>query len=77
MQESGSLLDQIRDATSGVWQGDAGDSFRQHFNGKLATDLQHAHTSLSSAVGVLKNWHNSIASQLRSPPNLICSVCCK
>jgi uncharacterized protein YukE len=60
MQESGSLLDQMRDATSGVWQGDAGDSFRQHFNGKLATDLQHAHTSLSSAVGVLKNWHGDL-----------------
>ena len=60
MQESGSLMDQIRNATSGVWQGDAGDAFRQHFNDKLATDLQNAHTSLSSAVGVLKNWHGDL-----------------
>ncbi|MBS2962915.1 hypothetical protein KGA66_07665 [Actinocrinis puniceicyclus] len=56
MQESGSLLDQMRDADSGVWQGDAGDAFREHFNSKLVTDLQHAHTSLSNAVGVLKSW---------------------
>lgn len=60
MAESGSLLDQIRDATSGVWQGDAGDAFRRHFNGKLATDLRNAHASLNSAVGVLKNWHGDL-----------------
>jgi uncharacterized protein YukE len=60
MQESGSLLDQMRDSTSGVWQGDAGDAFREHFNGKLATDLQNAHTSLNTAVGVLKNWHGDL-----------------
>ncbi|MGH3416067.1 MAG: WXG100 family type VII secretion target, partial [Actinocrinis sp.] len=60
MQESGSLLDSMRDATSGVWQGDAGDAFREHFNGKLATDLQNAHTSLSTAVDVLKNWHGDL-----------------
>lgn len=60
MQQSGSLLDQMRDSTSGVWQGDAGDAFREHFNGKLATDLQNAHTSLNSAVGVLKSWHGDL-----------------
>jgi hypothetical protein len=60
MQESGSLLDQMRDSSSGVWQGDAGDAFREHFNGKLATDLQHAHTSLNTAVGVLKSWHGDL-----------------
>lgn len=60
MQESGSLLDQMRDSSSGVWQGSAGDAFREHFNGKLATDLQNAHTSLNTAVGVLKNWHGDL-----------------
>ena len=60
MQQSGSLLDQMRDAASGVWQGDAGDKFREHFNGKLATDLQNAHTSLNTAVGVLKSWHGDL-----------------
>ncbi len=60
MQESGSLLDQMRNSTSGVWQGDAGDAFREHFNDKLATDLQNAHTSLNTAVGVLNSWHNDL-----------------
>jgi hypothetical protein len=60
MQQSGSLLDQMRNAAGGVWQGDAGDAFREHFNGKLATDLQNAHTSLNSAVGVLTNWHGDL-----------------
>ncbi len=60
MKESGTLIDSMRDASSGVWQGDAGDAFRDHFNGKLATDLQNAHTSLSNAVDVLKNWHGDL-----------------
>ncbi len=60
MQQSGSLLDQMRDSAGGVWQGDAGDAFREHFNGKLATDLQNAHTSLNSAVDVLKGWHGDL-----------------
>lgn len=60
MQQSGSLLDQMRNSAGGVWQGDAGDAFREHFNGKLATDLQNAHTSLNSAVGVLKGWHGDL-----------------
>jgi len=60
MQQSGSLLDQMRDANSGVWQGDAGDAFREHFNTKLAKDLTNAHTSLNSAVGVLTNWHGDL-----------------
>lgn len=60
MQESGSLLDRMRDAGSGVWQGDAGDKFREHLDTKLVTDLQHAHTSLNNAVGVLKSWHGDL-----------------
>ena len=60
MQESGSLLDQMRDAGSGVWQGDAGDKFREHLDTKLVTDLQHAHESLNNAVGVLKSWHGDL-----------------
>jgi hypothetical protein len=60
MQQSGSLLDQMRNSNSGVWQGAAGDAFREHFNSKLATDLTNAHTSLTNAVDVLKNWHNDL-----------------
>ncbi len=60
MQESGSLLDQMRDAGSGVWQGEAGDKFREHLDTKLVTDLQHAHESLNNAVGVLKSWHGDL-----------------
>jgi len=60
MKESSSLLDQMRDAGSGVWQGDAGDKFREHFDTKVVTDLQHAHDSLNNAVGVLKSWHGDL-----------------
>lgn len=60
MQQSGSLLDQMRNSNSGVWQGAAGDAFREHFNSKLATDLTNAHTSLTNAVDVLKNWHTDL-----------------
>jgi hypothetical protein len=61
MQQSNELLDQMRNANSGVWQGAAGDAFREHFNTKLASDLANAHTSLSNAVGVLTNWHGDLA----------------
>ncbi|MBS2966960.1 hypothetical protein KGA66_28260 [Actinocrinis puniceicyclus] len=60
MQQSGELLDEMRNANTGVWQGDAGDAFREHFNTKLATELTNAHTSLSNAVGVLTNWHEDL-----------------
>jgi hypothetical protein len=62
MQESGTLLGQMRDAGSGVWQGDAGDKFREHFDAKLVTELQHAHQSLDNAVGVLKSWGGDLLS---------------
>ena len=60
MQQSGALLGQMRNSGGGIWEGDAGDAFREHFDGKLVTDLQNAHTSLNTAVDVLKNWHGDL-----------------
>lgn len=60
MQESGQLLDKLRDADSGVWVGAAADSFRQHFNDKLVTDLQHAQQSLTEATTTIQNWYKDL-----------------
>lgn len=60
MEESGKLLDQLRSADSGVWVGDAADAFRQHFNDKLVTDLQHAQQSLTEASGTIQNWYKDL-----------------
>jgi hypothetical protein len=60
LQQAGSLWDRMRDATGGVWQGDAGDAFREHLNGDLSASLRHAHSSLDLAVGVLTNWYGDL-----------------
>jgi hypothetical protein len=60
MGQAGDLLGQLRNADSEVWQGDAGDAFRAHFNDKLATDLANAHTSLNNAVEVVRGWHTDL-----------------
>jgi hypothetical protein len=60
MQEAGKLLGQMRDAGSGVWVGDAADAFRQHFNDKLVTDLEHAQQSLTEATGTIQNWYKDL-----------------
>ncbi|HTJ68072.1 MAG TPA: hypothetical protein VL551_11130 [Actinospica sp.] len=70
MEESGKLLDQMRNSDSGVWVGDAGDAFRSHFNDKLVTDLQHAQQSLTSAVGTIQNWYKDLVGFKQTAQNL-------
>jgi hypothetical protein len=60
MSEANSLLARLRNANDSVWQGDAGNAFREHFNTKLADELDHAHQSLSNAVTVIQGWHTDL-----------------
>lgn len=60
MQEAGTLLGKMRDSSSGVWVGQAGDAFRQHFDDKIVGQLTNAHESLSSAVGVMQDWFKDL-----------------
>jgi len=60
MQEAGKLLGQMRDANGDVWVGDAANAFREHFNDKLVTDLQHAQQSLTEACGTIQNWYKDL-----------------
>jgi hypothetical protein len=62
LAESNQLISRLRDANDSVWQGDAGNAFREHFNNKLAKNLDHAQTSLEKAVGVLGRWHGDLVS---------------
>jgi hypothetical protein len=70
MQESGQLLDQLRDSDSGVWVGAAADAFRQHFNDKLVTDLQHAQQSLTEAAATIQNWYKDLVGFKQTAQNL-------
>lgn len=70
MKESGQLLDQLRDSDSGVWVGDAADAFRQHFNDKLVTDLQHAQQSLTEASTTIQNWYKDLVGFKQTAQNL-------
>jgi len=70
MKESGQLLDQLRDSDSGVWVGDAADAFRQHFNDKLVTDLQHAQQSLTEAGTTIQNWYKDLVGFKQTAQNL-------
>jgi hypothetical protein len=60
MSQASQLMARLRNANDSVWQGDAGNAFRQHFNSKLADDLDHAHQSLSKAVTVVQGWHGDL-----------------
>lgn len=60
MADAEQLMSKLRDSSSGVWVGSAGDAFRAHFNDTLAKDIQNAHTSLNTAVSVLKGWHGDL-----------------
>jgi hypothetical protein len=60
MSEANRLMGRLRNANDSVWQGDAGSAFREHFNTKLASDLDHSHESLSKAVGVIRGWHTDL-----------------
>lgn len=70
MQEAGKLLGQMRDAGSGVWLGDAADAFRQNFNDKLVTDLEHAQQSLTEANGTIQNWYKDLTGFKQTAQNL-------
>lgn len=70
MQESGQLLDELRNSDSGVWVGDAADAFRQHFNDKLVTDLQHAQQSLTEATTTIQNWYKDLVGFKQTAQNL-------
>ncbi|WP_052434625.1 hypothetical protein [Streptacidiphilus melanogenes] len=56
LRESGSLLGQVEQAGSGLWEGAAGDAFRGHLDSELTQRLQTAQTSLERALGVLTDW---------------------
>jgi hypothetical protein len=60
MAEADQLISRLRDSSSGVWVGSAGDAFRAHFDGTLSKDIQNAHTSLTTAVSVLRGWHGDL-----------------
>ncbi|HVW41302.1 MAG TPA: hypothetical protein VHC18_08125 [Amycolatopsis sp.] len=60
MGQAQTLMGRLRNANDSVWQGDAGDAFREHFNTKLADELDHAHESLSKAVDVVHGWHTDL-----------------
>ena len=57
LRDSNQLLGRLRNANDPVWQGEAGDAFRDHVDKKLVKNLSHAQTSLEKAVGVLTGWH--------------------
>ncbi len=60
LKESGSLLTQVRDAGSDIWQGQAGDAFRSHVDGELTKRLSTAQTSLETALGIFNDWHGDL-----------------
>lgn len=62
LSEANQLMGRLRNSGDSVWQGDAGNAFREHFNGKLAQNMTDAHTSLDKAVGLLRGWHTDLLS---------------
>ncbi len=60
MNEAHRLMDRLRNSRDAVWQGDAGESFREHFDGALVTELEHAHESLGKAVTTVQGWHTEL-----------------
>ena len=70
MQEAGKLLGRLRTADSGVWVGAAADAFREHFNDKLVTDLEHAQQSLTEATGTIQNWYKDLVGFKQTAQNL-------
>jgi hypothetical protein len=61
MVKANELMNQLRNTTSGVWQGPAGDSFRSHLNSTLIEDLSKANQSLNEAVTALKGWSGNLS----------------
>lgn len=60
VKETNGLLNRLRNANDGIWQGQAGNAFRAHFDTTLAQDLGYAQHSLERAVTVLDQWHTGL-----------------
>ena len=60
MQQANDLMNRLRNDNSTVWQGTAGDQFRQHLNSTLIEDLGKANQSLNQAVTTLQGWGTSL-----------------
>jgi hypothetical protein len=61
MQQANDLMNRLRNDNSSVWQGPAGDAFRQHLNSTLIEDLGKANQSLNHAVATLHGWGSALA----------------
>ena len=60
MRQANDLMNSMRNDNSAVWQGPAGDAFRQHLNSTLIEDLSKANQSLNQAVAALRAWGTSL-----------------
>jgi hypothetical protein len=60
MQQANDLMNRLRNDNSSVWQGPAGDAFRQHLNSTLIADLGEANQSLNQAVATLQGWGTAL-----------------
>jgi outer membrane murein-binding lipoprotein Lpp len=61
MQQANDLMNRLRQDNSSVWQGPAGDAFRQHLNSTLIEDLGKANQSLNQAVTTLQGWGTALS----------------
>ncbi|NQE90694.1 hypothetical protein [Nocardia terpenica] len=60
VKETNDVLNRLRNSSDGVWKGEGGDAFRNHFDATLAQDLGYAQSSLERAVVVLDEWHTDL-----------------
>ncbi|MFI5890080.1 hypothetical protein ACIA5D_08155 [Actinoplanes sp. NPDC051513] len=60
MRQANDLMSRLRSDNSSVWQGQAGEAFRQHLNSTLIEDLGKANQSLNQAVTTLHGWGVSL-----------------
>ena len=60
MKQANDLMNRLRNDNSSVWQGQAGDTFRQHLNLTLIEDLGKANQSLNQAVTTLRGWSTAL-----------------
>jgi hypothetical protein len=61
MRQANDLMHRLRGDHSSVWQGPAGDAFRQHLNSTLIDDLGKANQSLNRAVATLRGWGSALS----------------
>ena len=60
VRDTNDLLSRLRNSNDDVWQGEAGDAFRSHFDATLAHDLGYAQKSLERAVDLLVEWNTAL-----------------